>query len=304
MTAAPTTISGSRGATIAGAARRTRTPQGWIGRGLLYLVLIVGAIGSGFPFFWMVLTSLKTRAEAVRTVPTVFPQPWYNPLAWQWGNYIEAWQTAPFARYFVNTTFVAVMVVVGMLITSTLAAYAFARMEFWGKNIIFALFLATMMIPFETTLIPNYIIVTRIGWYNSYLALIVPWIASVVNIFLLRQFFASIPQELYDAASLDGCGHLRTLWSVMLPLARAPLAATVIFSFLGSWNSLLWPLMVTGRESMRPIQLGLSVFVNTESNEPQLLMAAATFTILPIIVLYFLAQKQFIEGIASSGLKG
>jgi multiple sugar transport system permease protein len=301
MAVAPTTL---RGLPVAGAARRTRTPGEWAKRALLYAVLTIGAIGSGFPFFWMVLTSLKTRAEAVRTTPTVFPEPWYNPLAWQWGNYAEAWNAAPFGRYFLNTTFVAVMVVIGMLITSTLAAYTFARMEFWGKNVIFALFLATMMIPFETTLIPNYIIVTRLGWYNSYYALIVPWIASVVNIFLLRQFFASIPQELYDAAALDGCGHLRTLWSVMLPLARAPLAATVIFSFLGSWNSLLWPLMVTGRENMRPLQLGLSVFVNTDSNEPQQLMAAATFTIAPIIVLYFLAQRQFIEGIASSGLKG
>jgi multiple sugar transport system permease protein len=301
MAAAPATMRGTAAIQVV---RRTRTPQEWGKRALLYLVLIVGAIGSGFPFFWMVLTSLKTRAEAVRTTPTVFPTPWYNPLAWEWHNYIEAWTAAPFGRYFVNTTFVAVMVVIGMLFTSVLAAYAFARMEFWGKNVIFALFLATMMIPFETTLIPNYIIVTRIGWYNNYLALIVPWIASVVNIFLLRQFFASIPQELYDAASLDGCGHLRTLWSVMLPLARAPLAATVIFSFLGSWNSLLWPLMVTSKESLRPIQLGLSVFVNTDSNEPQQLMAAATFTIAPIIVLYFLAQRQFIEGIASSGLKG
>jgi len=300
MAVAQTTM---RASTVA-VARRTRTPRELVGRVLIYLVLSVGAFGSGFPFAWMILTSLKTRAEAVRTTPTVFPSPWYNPLAWKWHNYIEAWTAAPFGRYFVNTTFIAVMVVIGMLFTSVLAAYAFARMEFWGKNIIFALFLATMMIPFETTLIPNYIIVTKIGWYNNYLALIVPWIASVVNIFLLRQFFASIPQELYDAASLDGCGHLRTLWSVMLPLARAPLAATVIFSFLGSWNSLLWPLMVTGKESMRPIQLGLSVFVNTDSNEPQQLMAAATFTIAPIIVLYFLAQKQFIEGIASSGLKG
>ena len=133
-------------------ARRTRTPRELVGRALIYLVLSVGAFGSGFPFAWMILTSLKTRAEAVRTTPTVFPDPWYNPLAWKWHNYIEAWTAAPFGRYFVNTTFIAVMVVIGMLFTSVLAAYAFARMEFWGKNVIFALFLATMMIPFETTL--------------------------------------------------------------------------------------------------------------------------------------------------------
>ena len=152
---------------------------------------------------------------------------------------------------------------------------------------IFALFLATMMIPFEATLIPNYITITRLpnpapsasssdfpfltmaaSWYNTYLALIIPWMANVVSVFLLRQFFISIPQELYDAAALDGCGHLRTLWSIMLPLARAPLAATIIFSFLGSWNSLLWPLLVTGKESLRPLQLGLSVLRERRNERP------------------------------------
>jgi multiple sugar transport system permease protein len=226
------------------------------------------------------------------------------PTAPQWHNYVEAWQAAPFARYFLNTMVVCAGVVAGVLVTTVLAAYAFGRLEFWGKNALFALFLATMMIPFEATLIPNYVIVTGLHWYNTYQGLIVPWTASVFSVFLLRQFFASIPQDLYDAAALDGCGHLRTLWNVALPLARAPLSAIVIFNFLWSWNSLLWPLMVTGREEMRPIQLGLSVFVNVEGNDPHLLMAASTFTILPIVVLYFVAQRQFIEGIASSGLKG
>jgi multiple sugar transport system permease protein len=300
MAAGPATFGQGRTGTLAGAEamRRTGSPLRIVGRLATYLILAIGAIGAGFPFFWMVMTSLKTRSEAQRTIPTIFP------AAPQWHNYVEAWRAAPFARYFLNTTFICVAVVIGMLFTSTLAAYAFARLNFWGKNAIFALFLATMMIPFEATLIPNYVIINRLGWYNTYWALVIPWTASVVNIFLLRQFFTSIPSELYDAAALDGCGHLRTLWSIMLPLARAPLAATIIFSFLGSWNSLLWPLIVTGKESMRPLQLGLSVFVNTDSNEPQLLMAAATFTILPIIIVYFLAQRQFIEGIASSGLKG
>lgn len=300
MAIGPATIGSSREQALARtrAAQRTGAPFRFAKRAAIYLVLSLGALGAGFPFFWMVMTSLKTRAEAQRTIPTVFP------AAPQWHNYVEAWQAAPFGRYFLNTTFICVAVVVGMLFTSTLAAYSFARLDFRGKNVVFALFLATMMIPFEATLIPNYIIINRLGWYNTYLALIIPWTASVVNIFLLRQFFVSIPAELYDAAALDGCGHLRTLWSIMLPLARAPLAATIIFSFLGSWNSLLWPLIVTGKESLRPLQLGLSVFVNTEANDPHLLMAAATFTILPIILVYFVAQKQFIEGIASSGLKG
>lgn len=301
-----------------GAGRRQSRPPGQIvARAAIYLLLSLGALVAAFPFFWMLTTSLKTRNEATASVPTVFP------AVPQWQNYVEAWNTAPFGRYFFNTTFIAVMVVLGMLFTSVLAAYAFARLEFFGKNVIFAFFLATMMIPFEATLIPNYVIITRLpnpstlrfvgdfpflamaaSWYNTYWALIIPWTANVVSIFLLRQFFIAMPQELYDAAALDGCGHLRTLWSVMLPLARAPLAATIIFSFLTSWNSLLWPLLVTGKENLRPIQLGLSYFVNAESNDPQLLMAASAFTILPIIVIYFIAQRQFIEGIASSGLKG
>lgn len=312
MAASSTTSAGTRAVPPQG------TPAGRVlSRLATYLCLTLGAIAAAFPFFWMLMTSLKTQNEATRSTLTIFP------AAPQWGNYIEAWRTAPFGRYFFNTTFIAVVVVIGMLITSVLAAYAFARLDFSGKNVVFALFLATMMIPFEATLIPNYIIITKLpdpgslsfighfpflaaaaNWYNSYWALIVPWTANVVNIFLLRQFFTSIPQELYDAAALDGCGHLRTLWSVMLPLARAPLAATIIFSFLGSWNSLLWPLLVTGKDQLRPVQLGLSYFVNAESNDPQLLMAASAFTILPIVILYFVAQRQFIEGIASSGLKG
>ncbi len=278
--------------------RGGRSPGGRLGRMATYAILALGAVGAGFPFFWMVMTSLKTRGEAMSVPPTVFP------AAPQWHNYLDAWRAAPFGRYFLNTSIVCVGVVLGVLVTTVLASYAFARLEFWGKNAIFALFLATMMIPFEATLIPNYVIVTWLNWYNTYLALIVPWTANVFAIFLLRQFFVSIPQDLYDAAALDGCGHLRTLWNVALPLARAPLAAIVIFNFLWSWNSLLWPLMVTGKTELRPVQLGLSYFVQAEGNEPHLQMAAATFVILPIILLYFAAQRQFIEGIASSGLKG
>ena len=152
--------------------------------------------------------------------------------------------------------------------------------------------------------IPNFIIIKNFGWYNTYLALIVPWTANVFSVFLLRQFFITMPQDLFDAAMLDGAGLFRTLWSVALPLARAPLGAITLFAFLGSWNSLLWPLIVTGSQNLRPIQLGLSVFLNTDTNEPQLLMAASAFTILPIVVLFFVMQRAFVEGIASTGLRG
>jgi|SRR5829696_5775624 len=267
-------------------------------RVLLYAVLLLGAVFCAFPFVWMVLTALKTREEA-----NAVPLRWL-PETPQWSNFSEAWGAAPFERYFINTFFIAGCVVIGVVVTSLLAAYAFARIDFPGRGVAFALLLATLMIPFEATLVPNLIIVRNLGWYNSYAALIIPWTASVFSIFLMRQFIMGIPEELFEAATLDGCGHLGMLRNVVLPLARGPIAAIALFSFLASWNSLLWPLIVTGSESIRPIQLGLSIFVNQDANEPQLQMAASAFTIAPLLLLYFIAQRQFLEGIASSGLKG
>jgi multiple sugar transport system permease protein len=278
-----------------------RGPRSWqrpLSRVLLYATLTIGATASGFPFFWMLSTSLKTRAEATRLPPTVLPH------AWELSNYVLAWHAAPFGRYFLNTLGICACVVAGVLVSGTLAGYAFARLRFAGRNALFALFLSTLMIPFEATLIPNFILIKNFGWYNTYLALIVPWTANVFSVFLLRQFFAGLPQDLFDAAMLDGAGAFRSFLSVALPLARAPLGAVTLFAFLASWNSLLWPLIVTGSQDIRPIQLGLSVFLNTDTNEPQLLMAASAFTILPIILLFFIAQRRFVEGIAATGLRG
>lgn len=290
----------SKSAIGAEAGTRGRDPRGarWLSRFLLYLTLSVGAMATAFPFFWMLMTSLKPRSEAIQLPPTIFPH------HWAFHNYVVAWQSAPFGRYFINTFFISITVVIGVLITSTLAAYAFARLDFIGRNALFALLLSTLMIPFEATLIPNFILIKNLGWYDSYTALIIPWTASVFSVFLLRQYFITLPQDLFDAARLDGAGTLRAFWTIALPLARAPIGAVALFAFLGSWNSLLWPLIITSSENLRPVQLGLSVFLNNDTTEPQLLMAASAFTILPIIVLFFAAQKQFIEGIASSGLHG
>lgn len=280
------------------AGTRTRGARLRPGRVVLYLVLLIGAVFCAFPFLWMLLTALKTQEEALRVPLTWLPA---DP---QWSNFPDAWNAAPFGRYFLNTFLIAGLVVLGVCITSLLAAYAFARIDFLGRNVFFVLLLSTMMIPFEATLIPNFIIIRDLGWYNTYAALIVPWIASVFSVFLMRQAILSIPDELFEAATLDGCGHLRSLWHVALPLCRGPLAAIAVFAFLGSWNSLLWPLIATGSESVRPVQLGLSVFVNADSQNPQLLMAASAFTMAPLLLIYFIAQRQFLEGIASSGLKG
>jgi multiple sugar transport system permease protein len=278
----------------------TRTSRGrrLVRRAAVYAVLVLGAIFAAFPFVWMLLTSLKTHTEALSTPPT------WLPSVWHFDNYVKAWQAAPFARYFINTFFICFFVVALSMITAVLAAYAFARLDFYGRDLLFGLFLATLMIPFETIIIPNFLVLKHLHWLNTYPALIVPFGASVFSIFLLRQHFASLPNELFDSASLDGAGHLRTLWSVVLPLSKGPLSAIALFAFLGSWNSLLWPLIVTNSQNLRPIQLGLSVFTTQEGTEPQLLMAASAFTIAPIVILYFLAQKQFMEGFAATGVKG
>jgi ABC-type glycerol-3-phosphate transport system permease component len=203
-----------------------------------------------------------------------------------------------------NTIIVAAITVPAVIITSILAAYAFGRLEFFGKNVIFILFLSTMMIPFEAILIPNYIIVAgALRWHDTFQALTVPFFVSVFNVFLLRQFFKNIPNDYYDAAQLDGAGHMGFLRHVVLPLSRSPLAVITLFTFLAVWNSFQWPLIIA-REGHQMIQVGMSAFRTEGGSDPQLIMAAATFTILPVLILYFLTQRTFIESVASTGLKG
>lgn len=285
-----------RGVGRTSAAGRTRVS---IRSALTHAFLLAAGLAVAFPFYWMLATSLKTPEETTRIPPTLFPA---HPT---WSNYAEVWRSAPFARYFANTFFVAGCVTLGVLVTASLAAHAFARMRFFGRQLLFVALLATLMIPFEVLLIPDYILITRLHWDDTYLALIVPWMANVFGVFLLRQFFLGIPGELWEAALLDGCGHLTYLFRVALPLARSGLSVVAIVTFLGSWNALLWPLVVvTRRPEIRPIQLGLAVFTTEFGVYFHLVMAAATLTILPVVVLFLLAQRQFIESIARTGVKG
>lgn len=303
-----------RAGTLAGAAREgerlaeapgtTRPARSWArvrpGSALLiHAVLIVAGLAVAFPFYWMVITSLKTATETTSIPPTLFPK------ALTFSNYAEVWRAAPFGRYFLNTVGIAGCVTLGVLFTSALAGHAFARMRFPGRQVLFVLLLATLMIPFEVLLIPDYILITKLHWEDTYLAMIVPWMANVFGIFLLRQFFLGIPGELWEAALLDGCGHLTYLFRVALPLARSGLSVVAIVTFLGSWNALLWPLVVvTRRPEIRPIQLGLATFTTEFGVYFHLVMAAATLTILPVVALFLLAQRQFVESIARSGVKG
>jgi len=265
-------------------------------RFFIYLILTVGAFISILPFIWMILTSFKNYHE-------VIARKWI-PSSIRFSNYVIAWNMAPFPRYFANTFLVATATVIGVLITSILAGYAFARMDFFGKNAIFILFLSTMMIPFQIILIPNFIIIKKLGLYNTYLAMIIPWIGSVFSIFLFKQFFTTIPEDYFDAATLDGCSHFRFLLHIALPLSKPILITVALLNFIWSWNSFLWPLIITSEEKMRPIQVGLSYFTIEAGTNAHQLMAAATLTIFPIVLLYFFVQKQFIEGVKTAGLKG
>jgi multiple sugar transport system permease protein len=262
---------------------------------VLHLVLLAGAVFCALPFFWMVTTSLKTPEEVNRTIPEFLPH------QAQWSNYPEAVARAasigvPFIRCFANSALVALAVTVGVLLTAVLTAYAFSMMNFRGKNILFLLFLAPMMIPFEVTLIPNFMIIQKLGWYDTYLALIVPWTANVFSIFFLRRIFERLPREVYDAARIDGCGDFRFLWSIAVPMAKPALITIGLYTFLGSWNAFLWPLVATSRPELSVIQKGLAGFIQEAGTEYQLLMAAATLTILPVVVIYLLTQRWFRQG--------
>lgn len=269
---------------------------------LTYIILVLGAIISLGPFFWMISASLMSLGEAqgVRLLPSEI----------HLENYVAAWNEADFSEYFINSVLITVITLSGELLFSILAAYAFARIKFPGRDLIFAILLSTLMIPAMVTIIPNFLTVTWLGrigplkWINNWPALTVPFMGSVFAIFLLRQFFAQIPDELYDAAQIDGAGHLRFLIRVVIPLSMVPILVIIVLSFIGTWNTLAWPLLVTNSPDWRPISVGLLNFVEEAGQMINLMMAGAFITIFPIMIIYFITQKQFTESIARSGLKG
>jgi len=277
-----------------------------LGHKLLYVVLTAGALVAVTPFVYMLLGSVMTRGEVMNR--RLLPKHPIEGLH----NYVQAWNEANFSEYFFNSVQITAITILGMLIVCVLAAYAFARMDFPGRDIIFGIFLATMMIPETILLIPNFLIVNQLDkwmkpvlpWMNNWPALTIPFMASVFVIFLMRQFFAQIPNELWDAARIDGAGHLRFLVQIVLPLSKAVLFTVIIFQFIGSWNALVWPILVTTKPDWRPIAVGLYGFISEAGPELQLMLAGAVITTAPVLILYFFTQKQFTEGIASTGLKG
>jgi len=267
-------------------------------KALLYLLLSIISIVMLLPFLWMVSTSLKEPSQVF-----TFPPQWIpNPIVWR--NYIEAWNALPFARFFLNSIIVAVSVTVGQLITASLAAYAFARLQFPGRDKIFLAYLATMMIPGQVTMIPVFILLKILGWIDTYKALILPNIFTTYGTFLLRQFFLTIPKDLEDSAVIDGCGPFRIYLQIILPLSKPALATLATFTFLGSWNDFMWPLIVTHSIEMRTLPVGLSIFQGLYYTEWTLLMAASVMVLVPVIVVYIFNQRFFIRGITMTGLKG
>jgi len=267
-----------------------------------YIILLIGAAISMFPFVWMFLASFMSLGEALAS------RLW--PTTWHPENYIDAWNGAQFSQYMLNSVLITTITLAGELVFSILAAYAFARIEFPGRNLIFAVLLSSMMIPGMVTMIPNLLTVTWLGrvgpipWIDNWPALTIPFMGSVFSIFLLRQFFSQLPDELFDAAKIDGAGHINTLLRIVLPLSTAPVMVIIVLSFIGTWNALAWPLLVTNSPDWLPISVGLYNFVSDEGSKLHLIMAGSVITTLPILVIYFLTQKQFTESIARSGIKG
>jgi multiple sugar transport system permease protein len=267
---------------------------------IVTLLLIAGSTLILMPLWWMISTSLKSPAEIAQYPPTFFPE------KLNFSNYIEAWQTAPFTRWALNTLFLATVGTIGSVLVNSLVAYGFAKIRFKGRNALFVLVLSTMLIPGFVTMVPQYILFSKLGWVNTYLPLLVPaFLGSAFFIFLLRQFMMGIPNELVEAAVLDGAGHLQIWWHIMLPLTKPALITVAIFSFNGAWNDLLGPLLYINDESMYTLQIGLQTFKGTVQTQWHYLMAMSVTVLLPVVLLFFFFQKYFIEGSnISSGTKG
>jgi multiple sugar transport system permease protein len=261
-----------------------------------YALAVVVTVVFVLPLMAMLTTSLRDPAKAVAGFALL-------PDGLHWRNYADAWQATNFPRQFVNSLVMALGVTAGQIITSLMAGYAFARMKFFGRQALFLIVLSTLIIPFQILVIPVFIILVKLAWINTYWALIVPSLANAFGIFLFTQFFKTIPYELEEAAYIDGASRWTVLWKILVPLARPAITTLFLFTFIAEWNDLFKPLVFTSTKSMRTVQLGLTVFQEQFKVDYALLMAAVVFVTLPSVLLFFIGQKQFIKGIATTGFK-
>lgn len=266
--------------------------------GLAYLVLIVAGLVMLLPILWGLSISLMTPSEVASYPPVLVP---HHP---QWSNYVAAMQGLPVLRYLFNSLLIASCITLGQIITSALAAYAFVFLRFRGKALLFALVLSTMMVPWEITVIPNYLTIRSAGLLDTYPGLIVPFLASAFGVFLLRQTFLQLPKELQEAAAIDGCGRWRFLWSIVLPLSRSGLITLGAYTFLSSWNMYLWPLLVTNSRDMRTVQIGIRFLMNEELMQYNKLMAGVILFLIPAALILLWGQRYLVKGLMAGAVKG
>ena len=265
---------------------------------ICYTLLTVGALCMVFPFIWMLLSSFKTHGEIIQFPPKLFPS--HFGLE----NYKQAFSMAPFGKYFLNSVVVMVLSVICTTTTSILGAFAFSKMKFPGKEIIFAILLSLMMIPFEMLIITNYTTIVKLKLYNTIPALVLPFVASIFYTYILRNFFDTISDSLYYSARIDGASNWMYLWRIMVPIAKPSLFTIILLNALSSWNSFMWPLYVTSDATSRTLPYGLQVFTTEAGSLQELLMAASTLVVLPMIILFIIARKYIVNGVSRGGLKG
>lgn len=284
------------------AAKRRKFRREIVGKLAAYIVLSIGAIAMIGPFLWMVTTSLKEPGQVFS-----FQKNWWEewiPTSFVWENYIKPWSVVPFARFYFNSIFIAVAVTAAQVGTSAMAAYAFARLKFPGRDKIFFGYLATMMVPGAVTMIPVFILLRYLGWVDSYKALILPAAFTAYGTFMLRQFFMTLPKDLEDAAKIDGCSYAGIFWRIILPLSKPALATLTTFTFMGTWMNFMWPLIVLNTHEKFTLPVGLAYFQSLHHTDWTLLMAASVMMILPILLVFIFNQRFFVEGIKLTGIKG
>ncbi|GAA3409708.1 carbohydrate ABC transporter permease [Paenibacillus hodogayensis] len=265
---------------------------------VVYVLLVICAVLVLYPLFFTFSAAFMTPAESSSYPPKMLPGGLY------WDNFATVVQLVPIFKFIANSVLISTAIMVGQLLTASTAAYAFAFLRFAGKGVLFTLFLSTMMIPWEVTMIPNYLTVKSWGWLDSYQGLIVPFLATAFGTFLLRQFFMQLPSELFEAARIDGCGHVRRFFRIVLPLARPGLATLGVYSFLTHWNMYLWPLLITNGQQMRTVQIGISMLQFEEMTSWNLVLAGVTLVMLPSLLLLVLGIKQLVRGITAGAVKG
>jgi multiple sugar transport system permease protein len=297
---APAAVALPRSAPLARPRARRRTSVGrFLGRGLLYLIVALGAVMYAMPFVWMLSTSVKPSAQ-VYLVPPV-----WIPATFEWSNFGRPWQNLPFATFYKNTLIYTLTSVFGQVLSSSLVAFAFARMRFRGRGFLFILILSTIMLPNQVTLVPLYLLFTKLGWINTLLPLIVPnFFGGAFNIFLLRQYMMTIPLELDDAARIDGAGWFQIYWRIVMPMARPALGVVAVLSFTFHWNDYLYPLIYLNETKNFTVSLGLPLLNSRYITDIQATMAQSVIAVLPLIALFFIAQRYYIQGVVVSGVKG